>query len=67
MVYGDEHPPPHFHAQAPDGEAIVTVSNWKVRNSGVGDTPLKAALAWARLHEQDILDDWNRQNPREVS
>ncbi len=60
-IYPDDHAPPHFHVQTPDGESLVEIDGLKVL--GKGAEP-KAALAWAAQHTAELQQVWDEQNRR---
>lgn len=63
-IYPDDHAPPHFHVQTPDGESLVTIDGLKVLGSGANPKALKAALAWAAGNTGLLMQVWNEQNER---
>lgn len=60
-VYGDEHPPVHYHIRTPDGEAIVYL-NGTIFNNGVDRRVLTEARTWAAENEEKIINAWNQLN-----
>lgn len=63
-IYPDDHAPPHFHVQTPDGESLVEIDGLRVLGKGAAPKALKAALAWAAKHTVDLQRVWNEQNRR---
>jgi hypothetical protein len=43
-IYPDDHAPPHFHVQTPDGESLVQIEGLVVLGKGAETKALKAAL-----------------------
>lgn len=43
-IYPDDHAPPHFHVQTPDGESLVQIDGLRVLGKGAEGRALKAAL-----------------------
>lgn len=63
-IYPDDHAPPHFHVQTPDGESLVEINGLKVLGKGAHAKSLKAALVWAHEHLDLLVQVWNEQNQR---
>ncbi|WP_369811684.1 DUF4160 domain-containing protein [Pseudomonas citrulli] len=63
-IYPDDHAPPHFHVQTPDGESLVEIDGLRVLGKGANARALKAALAWASNHTAKLQRVWNEQNRR---
>jgi len=58
-MFYDDHEPPHFHARAADGAAKVQiVDTLEVIESTLGRRQLRFVLAWAELHQGELLEDW---------
>jgi len=57
MFYAD-HPPPHFHAEYGEHEALITITNTEIF---AGRLPARAAgmvSEWAALHREELLQAW---------
>ncbi|MBD8090331.1 DUF4160 domain-containing protein [Pseudomonas fluorescens] len=63
-IYPDDHAPPHFHVQTPDGESLVQIEGLVVLGTGAETKALKAALLWAKAHIADLKRVWDEQNRR---
>lgn len=63
-IYPDDHAPPHFHVQTPDGESLVTIDGMTVIGRGANPKALKAALTWASQHTDLLTRVWDEQNRR---
>lgn len=63
-IYPDDHAPPHFHVQTPDGESLVQIDGFRVLGKGAEPKALKAALMWARSHSAELWRIWYEQNRR---
>ncbi|MGE3276485.1 MAG: DUF4160 domain-containing protein [Vicinamibacterales bacterium] len=67
MVIGmffNEHGPPHFHAVYGDQRITVEIGSGRVQ----GEFPTRAlrlVLEWARLHERELMQNWERARRRE--
>jgi hypothetical protein len=63
-IYPDDHAPPHFHVQTPDGESLVTIDGLQILGKGANPKALKAALAWASQNIDHLKQVWQQQNER---
>jgi len=50
--------PPHFHARHADGGAKVQIDTLEVIESTLGRRQLRIVLAWAELHQDELLANW---------
>jgi hypothetical protein len=55
---------PHFHAVYGEYKITVEIESGKVRGNFPGRA-LRLVLEWAELHEQELLDDWERARQRQ--
>jgi len=53
-----EHNPPHFHAYFQDYIAIIDINTCELTEGSLPKKQLKLALAWAELHKDELLADW---------
>ncbi len=61
-----EHGVPHFHAIYGEFNAVVAIETQEMLE---GDLPVRAqrlVREWAGLHQQELLDMWNRQEFRQL-
>jgi Domain of unknown function (DUF4160) len=63
-VYANDHLPPHFHVIAPDAEGLVEISTLAILRGEIPVHARRRILAWAAAHQAEIVDEWNRINPR---
>lgn len=54
------HAPPHFHAQYGDYKATISILDLKLIEGELPRRALNLILDWAELHQQELLDNWNR-------
>lgn len=54
-----EHQPPHFHAKYGGDEVIVSIQDAEVIAGSFPSKQLKLLLAWAVLHQDELMDNWN--------
>jgi hypothetical protein len=57
-MYLDDHGPPHFHARHADGAAKVRIDTLETIDSTLGRRQLRFVLAWAELHQNELLENW---------
>jgi uncharacterized protein DUF4160 len=63
-VYANDHLPPHFHAIAPDFEALIEIETLAIMRGTLLRQSRKSVMAWASAHRRDIATEWNRVNRR---
>jgi hypothetical protein len=57
-MFFDDHAPPHFHARHAEGSAKVRIDTVEVIDSSLGRRQLRFVLAWAELHQDELLENW---------
>lgn len=57
-MYFDDHGPPHFHARHTDGAAKIRIDTLEPIDSTLGRRQLRFVLAWAELHQEELLENW---------
>jgi hypothetical protein len=63
-VYANDHLPPHFHAIAPDFEALIEIETLTIMRGRIPPRAGKAVMAWAVRNRDKIAREWSRTNPR---
>ena len=62
-----EHNPPHFHAYYNEYKASVDIQACEIINGNLPRKQRKLVLAWAELHQEELIADWslvmNGENP----
>jgi hypothetical protein len=59
MYYGPgEHPPPHFHVYFAEHKAMVDIRTCEFLEGALPKKQEKLVLAWAELHQDELLADW---------
>jgi hypothetical protein len=53
-----EHPPPHFHAYYAEHKATVDIRTCEVMEGDLPGKQTKLVLAWAELHQDELMADW---------
>ena len=57
-MFAPDHPPPHFHAQYAEFEARIAIDSFDVLTSDLPNRVLAEVLAWARLRQPELLENW---------
>jgi hypothetical protein len=57
-MFFDDHGPPHFHARHADGSAKIRIDSVEVIDSSLGRRQMRLVLAWAELHQEELLENW---------
>lgn len=65
-MYYDDHGHPHFHARHADGQAKVRIDQVEVIESNLDVRHLRLVLAWAELHQEELLENWRRARAGET-
>ena len=63
-VYANDHLPPHFHAIAPDFEALIEIETLAIIRGSLSRQATKSVMAWASANRGLIVAEWNRINSR---
>ncbi len=65
-----EHNPPHFHAYYGEYKASVDIRTGEVVDGKLPPRQQKLVLAWAELHQEELLANWalvmNGENPFKI-
>ena len=59
-LYFADHNPPHFHAEYSGHEARIDISTLAVISGRLPGRALGLVAEWATLHQDELLDLWNR-------
>jgi hypothetical protein len=65
-MFHDDHGRPHFHARDADGSARIRIDEIEPIDSSLGRRQLRLVLAWAELHQQELLENWHRARAHET-
>jgi hypothetical protein len=57
-MFFDDHRPPHFHARHAEEGAKVRIDTLEVIESSLARRQLRLVLAWAELHQDELLENW---------
>ncbi len=61
-MYADEHGMPHFHVESPDGRCSISIETMDVIIGSVPPRILRAAMAWASEHRDELRSKWMEWN-----
>ena len=59
-MFFDDHFPAHLHADYVGQEARIGLDPMTVLESKLPPRALAMVLEWTALHQQELLDNWNR-------
>jgi hypothetical protein len=65
-MFFDDHDPPHFHARHAAGQARIRIDTLEVMDSTLARRQQRLALAWAELHQQELIENWKRARAGET-
>lgn len=57
---GTPHHSPHFHAYYQDAVAIYVIDPVELMAGSLPRRQRRLVEAWAELHQQELMDDWQR-------
>lgn len=61
-----EHNPPHFHAYYQNYRAIIDINTGEVSGGKLPSKQTKLVLAWAEIHKEELLADWELASKGEL-
>ncbi len=59
-MYFNEHPPPHFHAEYGEYEALVNINTLGVIAGKLPPRVLGLVVEWASLHQNELGTLWEK-------
>ncbi|MCI1946135.1 DUF4160 domain-containing protein [Clostridium luticellarii] len=59
------HMPPHFHAEYNGDRALIDIMDVKVLKGMLPKRQLKLVLAWAELHKDELIQNWELSRSHE--
>jgi hypothetical protein len=57
-----EHNPPHFHAYYQGFKGIFNINSCEMIEGNIPGKQVKLITAWAELHKDELLADWELAN-----
>lgn len=64
-MFFNDHNPPHFHAEYGDDAAEFDIRDLTVLGGRLPPRIVGFVVEWGLLHQQDLLDDWNRATAKQ--
>ncbi len=61
-----EHNPPHFHVYYQNYKAVIDIKTCEIKEGNLPSKQIKLALAWAEIHKEDLLADWELASKGEL-
>ncbi len=62
LVYFDDHPPPHFHAEYNEHEEIFEILTFNTQKGKLPSNQRKKVLKWAMDNQDFLLRKWDQFN-----
>ncbi len=59
-MFFDEHPPPHFHAEYGEFEALINIDTLGVFAGKLPPRALGLVMEWASLHQEELRTNWQK-------
>jgi len=59
-MYHDDHNPPHIHVEYQGHEALMSIKEGEVLVGKLPNKARKIVQEWMQIHQQELLDDWQR-------
>lgn len=59
-MYHDDHNPPHIHVEYQGHEALMSIKEGEVLVGKLPNKARKIVQEWIQIHQQELLDDWQR-------
>jgi len=66
MEVGSPHNRPHFHAYYQNDVVVVAVDTIEVIAGGLPRRQIRLVEAWAELHQEELIADWQRLQTGQV-
>lgn len=61
----DDHPPPHFHAEYGDDQALLAIADGSVIAGHLPRRALRLVEEWRELHAEELMAAWDLASERE--
>ncbi len=65
-MYWSDHNPPHFHAKYGEHRVEIDIQTFGVLRGSLPPKAMALVVEWATLHQQALLEQWNRARNHEV-
>ena len=57
-MYFDDHPPPHFHAEYGEYEAVLSIETLAIIAGSLPPRATGMVAEWASLHQRELMTAW---------
>jgi hypothetical protein len=57
-MYGNDHPPPHFHASYNEYRAIIEIQTGEILQGSLPGKQLKFVQVWAEIHKDELMKNF---------
>ncbi len=64
-MFFDDHNPPHFHALYGEYEVLIDINTFALFAGHFPPRALGLVIEWATLHQDELLNDWERAQGQE--
>jgi hypothetical protein len=64
-MYWSDHPPPHFHAEYGEYQALIEIETGAVFAGSLPRRALRLVEEWRQIHHVDLRAAWERASLRE--
>jgi Domain of unknown function (DUF4160) len=58
FFFFDEHPPPHFHAEYAEYQAMIDIETLRVIEGDLPRPQHRKVVTWAKTRKPQLLDAW---------
>jgi len=58
QMYGNDHPPPHFHAIYNKYRAVIEIETGEIHQGELPGKQLKFVQAWTEIHKDELLKNF---------
>lgn len=65
-LHFDDHPPPHFHAEYGEDEALININTLAVIAGHLPGRALGLVVEWASLRQEELSGLWQKAQHKET-
>jgi hypothetical protein len=65
LMWFDDHPLPHFHAEYAEYQAKISIDNLDVVKGTLPPRALRLVREWGVQHRDELMENWHRARARE--
>ena len=59
QMYGNDHPPPHFHVIYNEFRAIIEIGSGEILRGSLPGKQLKYVQVWADMHKLELIENFD--------